>query len=63
MRCKLCPGQKLLSTAANTTSNLNKHLQRQHANVKLIAKDPRTQSEDVNRAAPSRSLRKMKHPP
>ncbi|KAI9524409.1 hypothetical protein NQZ68_018092, partial [Dissostichus eleginoides] len=48
VRCKLCPGQKLLSTAANTTSNLNKHLQRQHANVKLIAKeDLRIQSEDV----------------
>ncbi|KAI9547161.1 hypothetical protein NQZ68_019982 [Dissostichus eleginoides] len=32
--------QKLLSTAVNTTSNLNKHLQRTHAKVKLIAKDP-----------------------
>ncbi|KAI9527898.1 hypothetical protein NQZ68_025939 [Dissostichus eleginoides] len=31
VRCKLCPGQKLLSTAVNTTSNLNKHLQRTHA--------------------------------
>ncbi|KAI9518691.1 hypothetical protein NQZ68_035082 [Dissostichus eleginoides] len=40
VRCKLCPGQKLLSTAVNTTSNLNKHLQRTHAKVKLIAKDP-----------------------
>ncbi|KAI9526959.1 hypothetical protein NQZ68_034629 [Dissostichus eleginoides] len=47
VRCKLCPGQQLLSTAVNTTSNLNKHLQRTHAKVKLIAKDPRTQSEDV----------------
>ncbi|KAL3065092.1 hypothetical protein OYC64_015303 [Pagothenia borchgrevinki] len=52
VRCKLCPGQKLLSTAANTTSNLNKHLQRTHAKVKLIAKDPRTQSEDVVSAPP-----------
>ncbi|KAI9541246.1 hypothetical protein NQZ68_032250 [Dissostichus eleginoides] len=41
VRCKLCPGQKLLSTAVNTTSNLNKHLQRTHAKVKLIAKDPK----------------------
>ena len=47
VRCKLCPGQKLLSTAAKTTSNLNTHLQRTHAKVKLIAKDPRTQREDV----------------
>ncbi|KAI9523441.1 hypothetical protein NQZ68_027299 [Dissostichus eleginoides] len=52
VRCKLCPGQKLLSTAVNTTSNLNKHLQRTHAKVKLIAKDPRTQSEDVVSAPP-----------
>ncbi|KAI9541253.1 hypothetical protein NQZ68_032257 [Dissostichus eleginoides] len=44
--------QKLLSTAVNTTSNLNKHLQRTHAKVKLIAKDPRTQSEDVVSAPP-----------
>lgn len=41
VRCTLCPGQKLLSTAVNTTSNLSKHLQRQHANTKLVAKDSR----------------------
>ncbi|KAL2101773.1 hypothetical protein ACEWY4_003534 [Coilia grayii] len=42
IRCTLCPGQKLLSTAVNTTSNLSKHLQRQHANTKLVAKDNRS---------------------
>ena len=31
---------KLLSTSANTTSNLTKHLQRQHAHTKLVAKEP-----------------------
>lgn len=42
VKCKLCPGQKQLSTAVNTTSNISKHLQRQHANIKLVAKDPVT---------------------
>ncbi|KAL3063732.1 hypothetical protein OYC64_000130 [Pagothenia borchgrevinki] len=59
VRCKLCPGQKLLSTAVNTTSNLNKHLQRTHAKVKLIAKDPRTQSEDVVSALPPTEAAKI----
>lgn len=34
--CTLCMGRKLLSTAKNSTSNLNKHLTSQHRNVKLI---------------------------
>ena len=38
--CTLCPCRKLLSTAANTTSNLTKHLQRQHTHTKLVAKEP-----------------------
>lgn len=41
VKCKLCPGKKHLSTARNTTSNLLKHLQKQHAKTKLTAKDPR----------------------
>lgn len=47
VKCKLCPGQKQLSTAADSTSNLSKHLQRQHgANTKLVvAKHPRALSD------------------
>uniref|UniRef100_A0A8C2E9F5 BED-type domain-containing protein n=1 Tax=Cyprinus carpio TaxID=7962 RepID=A0A8C2E9F5_CYPCA len=38
VKCTLCPGRKLLSTACNSTSNLKKHLQRQHGHIKLVAK-------------------------
>ena len=34
-RCKLCVGNKTLSFARNTTSNLKKHLENVHKNVKL----------------------------
>ena len=40
VRCTLCPCWNLLSTAANITSNLTKHLQRQHTHTKLVAKEP-----------------------
>lgn len=46
---KLCPSEKHLPTAINTIFNLFKHLQRQHANTKLVAKDPQhltTSAED-----------------
>ena len=43
VKCKLCPGQKLLFTAVNTTPNLSKNLQRQHANMNLAAEDLRRQ--------------------
>ena len=43
VQCTLCPCRKHLSTAANTTSNLSKHLQ--HANSRLVAKDSRTLSD------------------
>ena len=53
VQCTLCPRQKHLSTAANTTSNLSKHLQRQHANSRLVAKDPRTLSDtDADKRLP-----------
>ena len=39
VECKLCPGEKHLSTARNTTSNLLKNLQKQHAKTKLVSKD------------------------
>ncbi len=41
VRCTLCPGSKLLSTAVNSTANLTKHLRAKHANIKLVAQDPR----------------------
>ncbi len=44
VKCTLCPGRKLLSTACNTTSNLKKHLERQHGHIKLVAK----QRSDMN---------------
>uniref|UniRef100_A0A8C2Q316 HAT C-terminal dimerisation domain-containing protein n=1 Tax=Cyprinus carpio TaxID=7962 RepID=A0A8C2Q316_CYPCA len=34
------PDDKCLSTAANSMSNLSKHLSAQHGNTKLVAKDP-----------------------
>ncbi|KAK1889357.1 Phosphoheptose isomerase [Dissostichus eleginoides] len=40
VRCTLCVGRKLLSTAKNSTSNLSKHLASRHRNVKLIEKPP-----------------------
>ncbi len=41
VKCKLCPGgTKTLSTTKITTSNLLKHLQRQHDTVKLVKIDP-----------------------
>ena len=38
VQCTLCPGKKLLSTASNTTSNLKKHLERQHGHIEFVAK-------------------------
>ena len=35
VRCTLCVGRKILSTAKNSTSNLSKHLASRHKNVKL----------------------------
>uniref|UniRef100_A0A8C1TVX2 HAT C-terminal dimerisation domain-containing protein n=1 Tax=Cyprinus carpio TaxID=7962 RepID=A0A8C1TVX2_CYPCA len=40
VKCTLCPGDKCLSTAANSMSNLSKHLSAQHGNTKLVVKDP-----------------------
>ena len=41
VRSTLCPGEKLLSTAVNSTASLTKHLKAKHANMKLVAQDPR----------------------
>lgn len=40
VKCKLCPLAKELSTVRNSTSNLKKHLDHCHANIKLIEKTP-----------------------
>ena len=38
-RCTLCGGNKTLSSAKNTTSNLKKHLNSIHKNTTLVAKE------------------------
>ena len=53
MKCKLCLGQKRLSTAANTTSNLTKHMRRQHASMTLVAGKDRTESDAEEKMLPS----------
>ena len=53
LKCILCPGQKQLSTAANTTSNLTKHLQRKHASMQLVAAKDRTKSGAEEKTLPS----------
>jgi len=39
VRCTLCVGNKTLSSAKNTTSNLKKHLNGVHKNTVLVAKE------------------------
>lgn len=39
VRCSLCVGNKTLSSAKNTTSNLRKHLNSVHKNAVLVAKE------------------------
>lgn len=38
VKCTLCVGEKLLSTAKNSTSNLKKHLASKHQSSTLVAK-------------------------
>ena len=38
--CQLCAGVKNLSTSKSSNSNLMKHLLKQHASTKLVAKEP-----------------------
>lgn len=40
VRCTLCAGDKVLSTFKNTTSNLKKHLEKQHSTTKLTDQVP-----------------------
>ena len=53
VKCKLCPGRKILSSALNTTSNLLKHLQTQHNNTTLVAAGDKDQP-DNNGPTPSK---------
>ena len=43
-RCKLCPGNKTLSCARNTTSNFKKHLDNVRKNLVLEAREARAKS-------------------
>ena len=57
VKCKLCPGQKILSSAFNTTSNLIKHLNKKHKNTKLVAArdaQSRTEVPDDDGPTPSK---------
>uniref|UniRef100_A0A673NKM7 BED-type domain-containing protein n=1 Tax=Sinocyclocheilus rhinocerous TaxID=307959 RepID=A0A673NKM7_9TELE len=40
VKCRLCVGEKLLSTAKNTTSNLKKHLHAKHSTTEMDEKEP-----------------------
>ena len=51
VRCKLCAGDRPLSTYKNTTSNLRKHLDKQHSTTKLTEQVPPTQ--DTGERGPS----------
>ncbi|XDV33562.1 hypothetical protein PO909_003940 [Leuciscus waleckii] len=57
VRCTLCPGEKLLSTAVNSIANLTKHLKGKHANMKLVAKDPRRGNDDMSSPTPNKQLK------
>lgn len=49
----LCPGDKRLSTALDSTSNLHKHLLRQHEQVKLVARDRHVSTSTEGQTAPT----------
>ena len=53
VKCKLClGGSKILSTAQNSNSNLLKHLQKQHAGTKQVAKTTDPDSSDATPPPP-----------
>ncbi|KAL1252091.1 hypothetical protein QQF64_019887 [Cirrhinus molitorella] len=55
VKCTLCPGRKLLSTACNSTSNLKKHLERQHGHI--VAK----RRSDMNEQPPKQQKLSIEH--
>lgn len=46
VRCKLCPEDRTLSTARNSTSNLKKHLQAKHSSTELLARPVEEEEEE-----------------
>nr|XP_055057217.1 uncharacterized protein LOC129441571 [Misgurnus anguillicaudatus] len=54
VKCKLCPGEKKLSAAVNSTSNLLKHLTRQHR--RTLLSDP-CSSTDNTAATPAKQAK------
>ncbi len=50
VKCNLCLGSKILSTAQNSHSNLLKHLQKQHAATRLVAKSTGTETDSLSDA-------------
>ncbi len=50
VKCNLCLGSKILSTAPNSNSNLLKHLQKQHAATRLVAKSTGTETDSSSDA-------------
>ena len=48
VKCKLCVGQKSLSTSTRSNANLLKHLQSVHGATKLVAKDPKAKSTNTS---------------
>ncbi|XP_025760049.1 uncharacterized protein LOC109199633 [Oreochromis niloticus] len=52
--CKLCPGEKKLSAAVNSTSNLLKHLTRQHR--QSLLSEPSSSSMDNTAATPAKFI-------
>ncbi|XP_042069247.1 uncharacterized protein LOC121812104 isoform X1 [Haplochromis burtoni] len=53
--CKLCPGEKKLSSAVNSTSNLLKHLTRQHR--QSLLSEPSSSSMDNTAATPAKQTK------
>ncbi|CAI5684955.1 unnamed protein product [Oreochromis niloticus] len=53
--CKLCPGEKKLSAAVNSTSNLLKHLTRQHR--QSLLSEPSSSSMDNTAATPAKQTK------
>ena len=55
VRCTLCPGNKTLSSARNTTSNFKKHLNTVHKHTVLVEKEVQGPNERGKRKRPDDS--------
>ncbi|XP_070411497.1 uncharacterized protein [Nothobranchius furzeri] len=55
VKCNLClSGSKILSTAANSNSNLSKHLQKRHDSTKLVEKPDANPTREASHAPPTK---------